>query len=615
MLLGQAREATQHQPGMPPTIKSTPTKLGWNTTNIDGHKSSLDVPSIDASASDKTDQNTVLLSWNDFVAAVFNQGDRPPSPSPFDTLVFPRDAKFSKSTNNYASSWEPEWHTSLVRDVMSDPSWAAAHTAFKAATQEADLYSPLRSILNLIASETRKTPAGQLAGATTHLTWLSTPDTALILPPLSKSPRSKPDLVGVFGTSCAEPGKLEMWAGHPNTWSARVAAVDVLVTVEVGFTKVKRPAMPPATSPSSIYAYTPSCHMCLPPGYVTSEGNVRDIRTAPIGPPVNVSRSTLNQDNREIFTMDAAPDVETEEDDIMEGVVYAEDDADPEGSDNPPPPPQIAAQDGLPPLIERVNGVYCPKNKAVQAVRYCAVLRQAQVFRTGAISIVVQNTEATFIYCDNSGTLITYPIDIFTPDFITTIIHLVLADFPQFGFDPIWVPSTRVDPTNHAERAKADPRNGIGRVLNVDETLYTTDRIVLRRFAIHGRGTTIIIVRRVVDGELHVLKCSFVVNTREEEAMMSIEAKKKGVSILTVVSWSCAPMSIWSLGVLSTRQPLQLRDRRTVCFKEVCWMLGTVPNNRDFLGCFLDAIYGTLYHLLLPEYVLTSVHDILYGYD
>lgn len=568
------------------TIESTPTKLGWSTSNIDGFKSSLDAPSVDASATDDSDQNTVPVSWNDWVAAVFNQGVRPASPSALDDLIFPRPPELAQNTNNYDSSWEPTWHTALVRRIMADPRWIAAGVAFHAATEEADLYSPLRTILNLISDETRKTTAGRLAGATTHLTWLSIPDTALILPPLSKSPRSKPDLVGVFGTSCVEAGKLELWAAHPNTWSSRIAAIDVLVSVEVGFTKVKRPNSSPSSPAPSLYCFTPSSHVALPPGYVTSEGNVRDLHIPPPCPKGLHSPPRVQS----LEFSDLNSDVESEADDVMFHSDDLEDDIDEE--DNPPPPPRFTA-DRLPLLFERKNGVYRLKGKAIRLLRYLCGNRETQVFRTGAVGFIVQNTEATFMYNDNSGTLITNPIDMFKDsNFITTIIHLVLADFPQFGFDPIWVPSTRVNPVDHAARVKADPRNGIGRELVVGATAYLSDRLVLRRFAVHGRGTTIIIVRRKFgeDGKLYLLKCSHVVNTRDEEATMSVEAKERGVHILNVDSWSRTSMAIWDLGVLSTRQPLQLRDRRIICFDEVCWMLGTIPDNRDFLRCFLDAI-------------------------
>lgn len=625
-------ENPRPHPQKPDPVLGTPMKVSKTTSYNAGYKS-LDANTIDASVAKENEHTTIQVSYEDFLGAVLNRGTRysdiPKDPQKsqmekmglLDQLVFPR--RQGAQNENYSKSLEPDWHNPLVHKIQNNPKWASACHSMTTAKEEADLYGPLNSALNLISTKTRETPAGSFAGGTTHLSWVSTPSDNLRLPDGVRGPVSKPDLLGVYGVSCTKPGELEPWAKHPEFWVGSIHANDVLIAVECSFTKARK-----KKSKKPQKGYIPSSDLAVPIGYLSKETDIPNLQTplphplypgsgitpldAPSNPRQGMSRGAkapakehdMDGDSENEGPTLGSSNVDTDIDEEGEGEAEAEDededegdeeddddgdgDYDPDASDDDDAPAGIR----IPALFRRMgDSIYSlPLGKALVVMRYNSIIRECQLFRTGMISIVVQNTLATLIYTDHSGTIISPPMDIFGSDqFITAIIHLTVADFPQFGYDTIWVDKVRTNPEGHATRAAVDPRNGKNRAIVVKEIPYTVIRILLRRFAIHSRGTTVLYVFNTKDGTWSIMKISWVPKNATLESTLAKEALEYKIEILAIVNHCTVPMDTWN-GLLSTRQPVSVRDMRIMVYNDVCWMPGTELNNKNFLKCFLDAM-------------------------
>lgn len=442
----------------PATPSGTPLKLleKRGGSFLQGGEPKKPRSSINSSVQTKPNVSHVArLRWTELMAAVGDQGARRDDVDALKHLFFPRPLPDREvSGGSLTLEAHPNWHHQLVREVMEHETWKNAEEEFGNAREEADLYEPLRNILHLISTLTQHTPEAKAGTQTTRLTWLCTPEIPLILPPETESPPAKPDLVGVFGNSAAEPGKLMDWTVSPETWHGRIEAIDVLIPIEVGFTKAVSvaPDQEQVEASTTNIAKMPSSSVSLQAGDVTMDGdtelrydpNPRRVRPGPI----------------------------------------------PRGSGKPK---------SIPNLFDQTPASYFgkPMGKASIMIGYLATLREVQVFRTGALGIIVQNTQFTIVYSTLAGTLMTYPIEIFADArlFISTIIHLTVGDYIMHGFDSIWVHNERVYDIDPYVLARADPRTGRGRRITLRENTYIVDKCLLHRFTIHGRGTTVITVR------------------------------------------------------------------------------------------------------------------------
>lgn len=499
------------------------------------------------------------LRWTEFFAAVGDQGSRRDDVDVLKDVFFPRPLKLREANGGSISLDDhPIWHRELVARVIDHPIWQGLRERFDDATEESDLYAPICDILNLISAMTRDTPQTHAASQTTRLTWVSTPETPLILPPESETPATKPDLVGLFGNSVSEPGKLMGWTSSPDTWAGRIEAVDVLIPIEVGFVKIIRPE--------------------------------------------DSDKRTINPPDPNVATIPSSA-VGLQAADITDGGAEARYSAGSrrvQAGEVPDP-----KQKPIPSLFRQFLPSYFgePLHKARIMVGVLATIREVQPFRTGALGFVFMNTELTLVYSTLAGTLMTYPMDIFRDarTFITTIIHLTVADYPQHGFDPFWVSDTRTHHPDPNVRAVADPRNASGRILTVQGSAYAADASVLRRFTIHGRGTTVVTVRPIGQAPLlravKVIKGSWVVKGRALESTFYREAIQNGygLHIMGVEGGFEAEMAFWKHTALEGFPPLEVRELRIVTMDRAGQMLGTIFDNQTFLRCFMDAMAGELH--------------------
>lgn len=491
----------------------------------------------------------IRVRWQEFMAAVGDQGVR----SDDATLV---DIPFPRATNRGLHNVhdQPIWMHNLINDIMADPTWLGAKDRFDNADREEELYPPLRDILHLISTKTQEHAISQHASQTTNIRWLTTPDIPLILPPQSESPITKPDLIGVFGTSAAQPGKIMDWTLAPESYVGRIEAIDVLVPIEVGFTRQNEPDAPHPHNPEEVIddriATAPSSSVGLQAGDINAYGQAE-------------TRSFNKSGHVEPGRITEAPKAK-----------------------------------GIPKQFQPRIGMYVgePLDKAVVMMGYLATIREVQPFRTSALGVVIRNTQYTLLYSTPMGTLITYTEDIFAnaKEFISTIIHITIADYPQFGFDSLWVNPKRASPADSEARSIADPRRGRNRAISVKSDTFSVDKCLLRRFNIHGRSTTVITVRRIISGgpglRLIVLKCSYVPSGRAVEADLMKAIRAHGIRIMLVEEQSQDEMEFWAHPILEGAQPLQKRQRRIVAMDIPGRMMGTVVKNKDLVLCFKDAL-------------------------
>lgn len=210
-----------------------------------------------------------------------------------------------------------------------------------------------------------------------------------------------------------------------------------------------------------------------------------------------------------------------------------------------------------------------------QLVIYLAALRERQTLRTGAIGILLHNTKATFVYSDPCGTLCTHPIDMFEDSdaFITMIIFLSQMDYIAAGFDPLWVTAQRLLPGDDGWRL-GDPRWEKLRVIDFNGLLLIIEGLILRRYTIHGRGTTVLATIEWIDpslpgtdekgekGKKGVMKLSFPVQGRVAEANLWAIAKAHGVNVIEVSEGYLKPLGVWVHQLLQHNQPIEPRVAR-----------------------------------------------------
>lgn len=509
--------------------------------------------------------NIGIVFWGQFMAAIGDQGVRRDDIPALADIYFPRsldDQEFSYG--NVETQSQPVWQMRLATNIRENRIWKDARDAFAAAQIEADLYHPLRSVLDLITTATRETAEGSAASRTTKLTWVSNPDTPLILPPESDAPQSKPDIMGLFGRSVAVPGRDMYWTSSPERWKGRIEALDILVPVEVEHTKLQPAATDEETDGDLIklsHATSPTSSVGVSAGRITASGEVVDrfpsitdrVQPGPI--------------------VDAAP-----------------------------------LKKSIPKLFRQIpsSALSVPKGKAITMMAYLATVREAQPFRTGALGIIVQNDQFSLMYSDAAGTILTPPYPIFKhgdDSFLHTIIHLTLADYPQFGFDSLWVhpARTHTEPWDERVQAEADPRFGRHRRISVEGKYYEVDRTLLRRYSVHGRSTTVITIiplRPSPSGDLvpassvMVMKSSWIVATRATERKHVLEGLKAGIRLMGLDSGQEDAMTFWTHRALALCQPLEIRQRRVLTMDRAGRMIGSVSDDKVVLRCFIDVMDG-----------------------
>lgn len=454
---------------------------------------------LQGNVSRDTPGSTFLVPLATFVEAVFNQGQRRDDHPDLSQLRFPGSPHHPDADSDGIMPWQNELADRIAQDLI----WKSSEIDVHNATEEADLYSPIRNALNVASSLTRATGPGGSAGEATHLCWVATPTRAMLLPLHSNSPISKPDLLGVFGRSCAEPGKLEPWAVAPDQWNDRMSAIDVLVPIEVGFNS---PSPRPNRDGSLAYsqATLTSASLALPVGKVWPQGQPLFGGAKPRSSP-HSSKSLLSP-SASWGGSDVFGDDELFEDSANDTPVI---DAAAISAHNIHNTPQTSSNS---------YGPVEPLDKASEAIAYSATVREIQPFRTGALAFAIFNSMVTLIYTTTTGTIISPPVYLFSREFIHILIHITVADFRQFGFDPLWVLPTRVTGDVNLV-AKADPRNASGRILEITGTSLIVSFQLMRRLNIHGRGTTVLLVHPTENRKrVFVLKCSWVPTTRAVEA-------------------------------------------------------------------------------------------------
>lgn len=557
---------------------TTPTRV-IRSSSIDGSRSSMIRTALQKDISREAQETTFLVPLSTFVEAMFGQGQRRDDHPDLNQIRFPGSYQHPDAD----VEGHLPWQNALADRISQDLVWKASEIAVHNATQEADLYKPICNALNVASSMTRATGPGGVAGAVTQLCWVSTPSRYMLLPSHSTSPISKPDLLGVFGKSCAEPGKLEQWAADPNEWNGRISAVDVLVPIEVGFASPNpRPNLdgPLATA----QAMLTSASVSLPVGTVWPRGQLlfggpkakstptssKSRRSSP------ASTSKGKSASKDVF----GPDVPTFEDPLDDAPII--DSA------------AIIAHNlhNSPLTSSTTYGPVEPLDKAKEAIAYAATTREVQLFRTGALALAIFNSMVTLIYTTPAGTIISPPVYLFSREFIHILIHMTVADFPQFGYDPLWVTQTRIigDAT---DLATADPRNAVDRVLHIVGTTLIASLQIMRRLSVHGRGTTVLLVHPIDHPDLEfVLKCSWVPVTRPVEAQMARNGLKLGVALLEINFSTEVDLEFWRSPGLRLFQPHPMRQLRIICFDRPCTPLGTLGSNKQLLQCLIDAVKG-----------------------
>lgn len=266
------------------------------------------------------------------------------------------------------------------------------------------------------------------------------------------------------------------------------------------------------------------------------------------------------------------------------------------------------------------------RSKLHQMGRYMTAIREAQPFRNAAVGIILNYYHFSVVYADTAATIYTTPIHIFSKpqEFISTILFLIMADYPALGFDTLWVPPTRVPFSIHnpIPAANADPRNIVNRIVYIPG--YLEPRVLInllaRRHGLHARCTTVFEVHRPPKYEEEdsvqippdstlplsseerdkileaadlpeVFKICFQPLHREGEPVI-MAGGAKTARLLHVEASNISVLEFWTHPALKLYQPVNLRRRHIICLTPRCRPFSTVTQNDLLLKYFLQTLKG-----------------------
>lgn len=525
----------------------------------------------------------VANRWEQIVTAIFDRGERSRE---HPDLVFPRSERERLDNPEISYDRLPDWHKNIVKTIKTSPTWSDMKKAFENASCEADLYAPLRDTLNLISRTIREVAPSKSAWDMTRMSWLCTPRRPIQQTQETESPTMSFDLMGAMGWNIDEMHS-QPYFGNEETFTNPIQLLDVLAVIEVGFTKQYEPADPPAPTARNLSPLPSSSDYAAP--FITALPMGAAFFKAPTLRGAT-SRSSAN-------AADTTDDVPNEEGRI--------------------PSTHILEKDAI---------YYTPVNKLVQILGYLASVREAQLFRTSGIGLLIQNSQFTLVHSDPAATMISPNLDIFQdPEaFISIIIFLTQADFPALGWDPIWVNQKRSSPS-YEHRAICDPRRCRDRIVHFDKVPYLVEGVISRGFSIQGRATTVITVRTIametatldkyqdlVGDLIHqvvpvlpekikdwFIECSTRVDRftwktscqpqyRVCEWKFNASGRPQGV--LLIIQHASRELEIWNNPVLADLIGFEPYEQRTMISDRFCMPFGAQKSEGELISSFLEVL-------------------------
>lgn len=531
----------------------------------------------------------VAEKWEQIVTAIFDRGDQSPL---YPRLTFPRSTLHRVSRPAIKYEELPQWHKDIVQSVLDSDVWKDMQEAFPAATCEADLYAPLRDTLNAISTAVRTAAPYDAAWDVARLSWINLPQKPVEQIEESESPTMSFDLAGAIGWN-ADSVHNQPYYGQEDTFTNAIQLLDVLAVIEVGFTKITKQASGARLTDQSS-TQTPT----LP---LSSEFAAPFITPLPLG--AAYFNGPQLRGGHSSSSMSSAPMP---------------------SNDSPYDTPAEASR--LPSTHTQRKGelLHTPVNKLLQIIGYLASVREAQLFRTSGIGLLIQNSQFTLVHSDPAGTVISPNMDIFSdPEaFISIIIFLTMADFPAWGWDPLWVNPTRSLPSSD-HRFINDPRHNKGRIVHFQQAPYMLEGVGYRAFCIQGRGTTVMSMRTLTpeDAELYREKVGRGINdvvpilapdvkdwfldkihsidrvawktscqARNRKLEWNFNIRGSAHNIPEILAFEAQPFAIWSNRALAGLPIFEPCDQRTMISVPYCTPLGASKTEYELITAFLQAI-------------------------
>lgn len=521
--------------------------------------------------------------WEQIVTAIFDRGKRSRH---HPGVFFPRSTSARGRSVEITYDDLPAWHKETVTSIMNSPVWADMKDAFEHASCEADLYAPLRETLNAISSAIREAEPNHAAWDNTKMSWLCSPRKPVQQMKETESPTMSFDLMGAMGWN-ADGEHSQPYFGNESTYTGSVELLDVLTVIEVGFTKIFDHDPPPEASQSG------------PQLPRSSDFAAPFITALPMGAAIFKSP-----------TLRGAPSTPSGDGDTTD----------------------VAGEEGrIPSTHIRTAGSlqYTPVNKLLQLLGYLASVREAQLFRTSAVGLLIQNSQFTLVHSDPAGTIISPNLDIFenAEAFISIIIFLTQADFPALGWDRLWVNPMRPSPS-FEQRVVCDPRRCKNRIIHFKQAPYLVEGVTSRVFCIQGRGTTILSVRTIVMetesldeylekvGDLIHIPAPLLdpatvewfhgvalnvdrfawktsCHSRDRATEWSFNARGQLHGVLRVIEHDSQDFEIWSNNVLAGLIFFEPCQQRTMISERYCMPFGSLDTEEKIAQGFLEVLLRT----------------------
>lgn len=574
------------------------------------------------------------MSWEILIPAIFDRGERVEDDPSLASLVFPRAENQKHEALHYEAL--PAWHRALIDRITESDTWMSFKEVYQSALGEVAMYSNIISILDLIKVMTGDCTESAAAVATSDITFFDTHLRNLARSGGVEGPNVKPDISGVFGVrSTTRSEKLAY--GLEESGCVSTSARSVLVPIEVEL--IRPPTQKKRNGPLDEDEESFDLVDLLPDG-----------RLVPRQPRSGRATSTSDSAKHPGTSKDRLSSTISKS---LEPRTQAMGDLKPKSSPKislhsrtssphlvPSQAPPMTLSPSIPDLVQSIQHPtpsYTPYNKMIQLIHYLAAAREEQPFRSSAFGIVIQNTQAKLVYCDAAGTVHHAGVDIFKEAhlFISLIVFILQADWPAFGWDPIWVSQKRISRLHESGLGVyQDPRRIKNRPLRLPMTFPTSPDTPLikyyyraglvRRLSIHGRGTTVIIVlplslpNTVASQELYaspeleclvpdvlppseplILKHSFIVIGRTKEASFYSHAEQElGPAQRVRVLYSVEEdMTFWTtLRALGGPAPLETREARILIMTPRCHLLQQVATPREVLHLFIGAIKRKYIH-------------------
>lgn len=554
----------------------------------------------------KKEVNTKLqpIPWEKFAAAVFDQGQSQPG---LRHVIFPRPLHQQSSPITYHGL--PRKHRRLVKNIMKSETWREASRVLPAMGIEDDYYAPLCNLVQSITNQTSQHPSYSKAYETCRGKWFVTYRHQLRMKPGVEGPKITPDINFVHGHPPERTYGPSNFPPGQSTTSTSIHGNDVIVTLEVKHFDLGTKSSHPDTEDTSPFVEAPIS---------TADAALERVAVGPTGDllpsdgtNIRSSSTSASQDSKRGIkrprTKSANAAKPAKRPSLM-GLAQAS---------NTPTPKIPIPYTMLPDDSRFAN----PLHNLQQLIIYLAGLRERQTLRTGAIGILIQNTQVTFVYSDPCATLCTYPMDIFedAEEFISMIIFISQLDYIAAGFDPLWVEATRLLASNDAWR-HADPRWEKNRIIDFLSLRLIIEALILRRYTVHGRGTTILATFEWQDpskndglkeGKKGVLKVSFPAAGRVAEADLWVIAKATGVDIINVPEGYSKPLGVWAHPLMVNDAPAELRIARALYLPR-CTDFSSIEDPQMLLVRLFEAMCSKFYLLGVCKPHCLSCHDVVW---